>query len=410
MNKGFWAHYGNMILLLTGILIGCLLGLIFREKILFLEPVGDIFLNLLFTVVVPLVFFAIASAIAHMEPSNQIKRLAWSTILVLTITVLISGMLTIVAIWIWPIHNSAMVGAGAVSLEHPSPGQAVTQLLTVSDFYSLFTRKSMLALIIFSVGVGLATLQAKEKGQAFRQFLDSGNEVIQRLLTLIMYLAPVGLGAYFACQMGKWGTEMLGTYGRAIAVLIGVSLVNYFVLFSIYALIAGGRRALKRYWVNIIIPSATALGTSSSIATIPANLDASRKMGIPSFINKLVIPLAGPLHKEASSITEVVKIYLMYSIFQQSLSGPWAVLMVLGVSLLVSIVEGGVPNGGYIGEVLTISVFGFPPSALPPMILVGTVTDPTSTLVNATGDPASAMLISRLTLGKDWMEEEACDP
>lgn len=406
MKKGFWAHYGNMILLLTGILTGCLLGLIFREKILFLEPVGDIFLNLLFTVVVPLVFFAIASAIAHMEPSVQIKRLAWSTVGVLTGTVLISGMLTIIAIWIWPLQ--ANFGSGSTEAlvpNHLTPGQTATQLLTVSDFYALFSRKSMLALILFSVGVGIATLKAGPKGEAFRNFLDSGNEVIQRLLNLIMYLAPVGLGAYFACQMGKWGTDMLGTYGRAIIVLTGVSLVNYFFLFSFYALIAGGRRALKRYWVNIIVPSATALGTSSSIATIPANLEASRKMGIPSFINKLVIPLAGPLHKEASSITEVVKIYLMYSMFHQTLSGPLAVFMVLGVSLLVSIVEGGVPNGGYIGEVLTISVFGFPPSALPPMILVGTVTDPTSTLVNATGDPASAMLISRLTVGKDWMEE-----
>ncbi len=406
MKKGFWAHYGNMILLLTGILIGCLLGLIFREKILFLEPVGDIFLNLLFTVVAPLIFFAIASAIAHMEPSAQMKRLAWSTVGVLTGTVLISGMLTIIAIWIWPLHVTAGGGLTAVDPhDHLSPGQTATQLLTVSDFYALFSRKSMLALILFSVGVGIATLQAKEKGHAFRSFLDSGNEVILRLLNLIMYLAPIGLGAYFACQMGKWGTGMLGTYGRAIVILTGVSLVNYFFLFSFYAFIAGGRVALKRYWINIIVPSATALGTSSSIATIPANLEASRKMGIPSFINKLVIPLAGPLHKEASSITEVVKIYLMYSMFHQTLSGPWAVCMVLGVSLLVSIVEGGVPNGGYIGEVLTISVFGFPPSALPPMILVGTVTDPTSTLVNATGDPASAMLISRLTIGKDWMEE-----
>ena len=126
----------------------------------------------------------------------------------------------------------------------------------------------------------------------------------------------------------------------------------------------------------------------------------SSDLGVPGYIARLVVPLGGPLHKEGSSICEVVKIFLMFSLFHQTLSGPAAIGLVLGVALLVSIVEGGIPNGGYIGEVLTISVFGFPASALPALILVGTVTDPISTLVNATGDTVSAMLIARFARQK----------
>jgi Na+/H+-dicarboxylate symporter len=403
----FWANYGNLIGVMFAIVLGCVLGMIFRERILVLEPVGDLFLNLLFTVVVPLVFFAISSAIARLEPSMQIGRVIRTTIAVFAGTVLVAGFVTMLACWCWPIHSSfglPIAAPGEAGTAAGSPGEAITKLLTVGDFYALFSRKSMLALIIFSIGTGVATRHAGKAALPFTQFLEAGNEVMTRLLKLIMYLAPLGLGAYFACQVGKWGGSMFGTYGRAIALINGVTIFYYFVLFSGYALLAGGKRALALYWRNNILPSATALCTSSSIAAIPVNLESTLKMRVPAYIANLVIPLGGPLHKEGSSICEVVKIFLLFSLFHQSLSGPASIGLVLGISLLVSIVEGGIPNGGYIGEILTVSVFGFPPSALPPLILVGTITDPISTLVNATGDAVSAMLITRFTKGRKWVE------
>lgn len=399
--RTFWSHYRGMLAVIGGVLLGCVLGIVFKQRILFLQPVGDLFLNLLFTVVVPLVFFAIASAIAKVESSMQMGRVIRVTIAVFAGTVLVAGIITVLACWCWPIQPPA---AGTlpdfVASGTKSPGAVITELLTVGDFYAAFSRKSMLALIVFAIGTGLATRYTGEKGKPFAVFLESGNEVMGTLLRLIMYLAPIGLGAYFACQVAKWGSDLLGTYGRAIALIDGVTIFYYIVLFSAYALLAGGVRALRLYWKNNILPSATALGTSSSIATIPVNMESALEMGVPGYIVRLVVPLGGPLHKEGSSICEVVKIFLMFSLFHQTLSGPAAIGLVLGVALLVSIVEGGIPNGGYIGEVLTISVFGFPASALPALILVGTVTDPISTLVNATGDTVSAMLIARFARQK----------
>lgn len=408
--RGFWSHYGSMICLLAGIAVGCILGLVFGKRILFLEAVGNIFLNLLFTVVVPLVFFAIASAIAQVESSIHASRMARATVFVLVGTVLVSALVTIFALWCWPLHPAPLVSAATVvDTHHQTAGELLTQLLTVPEFFALFTRKSMLALILFAVGIGIAARKAADRGKPFRAFLASGNDVMQRLLTLVMYLAPFGLGAYFACQVAGWGAGVLGAYGQAIALLSGVSIVYYFVFFSLYALLAGGRWALKTYWRNNIVPSATALGTSSSIAVIPANLEAAIRMRIPPFIANLVIPLGGPLHKEGSAICEVVKMYLLFALFHPAVSPVYAFFLAMGLAWLVSIVEGGIPNGGYIGEILTISVLALPPEALPPIILIGTVTDPISTVVNATGDTVSAMLIARLTRGKRWMDEQPAD-
>jgi Na+/H+-dicarboxylate symporter len=187
--------------------------------------------------------------------------------------------------------------------------------------------------------------------------------------------------------------------------LSGVSLFYYIVFFSLYALLAGGRRALRIYWKNNITPSATAFCTGSSIATIPANLEASTRMRIPGFIADLVIPLGGPLHKEGSAIASMVKVYLLFALFHPPMSPLYAFVLSLGLAWVVSIVEGGIPNGGYIAEILTISVLGLPPEALPPIILIGTITDPISTVVNATGDTPTAMLIARITRGRRWMEQ-----
>jgi Na+/H+-dicarboxylate symporter len=422
-----------MITLLGGILAGCILGLVFGKRILFLEAAGNIFLNLLFTVVVPLVFFAIASAIAGVEASAHIGRIARMTVIVLVGTVLVSAFITMVSLWIWPLHaaHTAANGAqavvagpsvagppaaappavpGATAAASPAPdrrstGDVLTQLFTVQDFFSIFSRKSMLALIVLAVGTGFATLRAGDKGKPFKAFLTSGNEVMQQLLSLVMYTAPFGLGAYFACQVANWGGGVLGAYGQAIALLSGVSIFYYIFFFSLYAVLAGGRRALKAYWKYNVVPSATALGTSSSIAAIPANLEAAGRMRIPPLIANLVIPIGGPLHKEGSAICEVVKVYLLFALFHPAISPVYGFLLAMGLAWLVSIVEGGIPNGGYIGEVLTLSVLTLPPEALPPIILLGTVTDPISTVVNATGDTASAMLIARLTRGKRWMDE-----
>lgn len=406
MERRFWHNYANLIILLTGIVTGCILGLVFGKKILFLQAVGDIFLNLLFTVVVPLVFFCIASAIARIKPSMQIGRLVRATAAVMIGTVLVSAVVTALAIWAWPLHPPPLGGGAAINdTTHQTPGQVLTQLLTVPEFFALFTRKSMLALIVFSVGIGVATLKAGEKGHAFAAFLVSGSEVMQRLLSLLMYGAPVGLGAYFACQVAGWGGNVLDAYGQAIALLSGVSIFYYFVFFSLFAFIAGGAGALRRYWRYNITPSATAFGTGSSIATIPANLEASASMGIPPIITDLVIPLGGPLHKEGSAIASMVKVYLLFALFHPPISPVYAFVLSLGLAWVVSIVEGGIPNGGYIAEVLTISVMGLPPEALPPIILIGTITDPISTVVNATGDTATAMLIARITHGRSWLRQ-----
>lgn len=400
----FLQSYSSILLLLGGIIVGSIFGLVFGEKVLVIKPVGDIFLNLLFTAIIPLIFFTIGSSVANLEQTEKLGKLFVIMVLVFLSTLLISAIVMIVAVYLFPIHQAiAVAKVPFENIQSGSVGDQIAQLVTVNDFSELLSRKSMLALIIFSFLVGFATLQSGEKGNSFKSFLDSGNEVMKQLLNIIMKLAPIGLGAYFAYQVGVFGPQLLGVYAKPMAVYYAACVFYFFTFFSLYAIIAGGKRAFNVFWSNNITPSLTAIGTCSSIATIPANLEAAQKMGIPTHVRNLVIPLGAPLHKDGSSMSSILKITFLFAMFGKDFTEPSTILLALGITVIVSIVEGGIPNGGYIGEVLAITVYGFPmEQALPVAMILGTLVDPIATLLNANGDVISSMLVSRFSEKTKW--------
>ncbi|MCM0664945.1 dicarboxylate/amino acid:cation symporter [Flavobacterium tyrosinilyticum] len=400
----FLQSYSSILWLLGGIIIGSIFGLVFGEDVLIIKPLGDIFLNLLFTAIIPLIFFTIGSSVANLERTEKLGKLFVIMVLVFLATILISAIVMICAVYLFPIHED--IAIAKVPFEEVASGSAgdqITKLLTANDFFELLSRKSMLALIIFSFLVGFATLQSGEKGNAFKSFLDSGNEVMKQLLNIIMKFAPIGLGAYFAYQVGVFGPQLLGVYAKPMAVYYAACIFYFFVFFSLYALVAGGKRAFKVFWSNNIMPSLTAVGTCSSIATIPANLAAAEKMGIPAHVRNLVIPLGAPLHKDGSSMSSILKITFLFAMFGKDFTDPMTILLALGITVIVSIVEGGIPNGGYIGEILAITVYGFPmEQALPVAMILGTLVDPIATLLNANGDVICSMMVSRFSEKTKW--------
>lgn len=407
MRTNFFKNYKSILLLLGGIIVGSFLGLLFGKQVEILKSLGDIFLNLLFTAIIPLIFFTIAASIASLEKTEKLGKLFITVLVVFLGTVVISSLLMMIGILTFPIHQNIVISNEVHEvIQTGSVGSQITQLLTANDFWELLSRKNMLALIIFSFLIGFATLQSGEKGSNFKSFLVSGNEVFKQVLHLIMKLAPIGLGAYFANQVGVFGPQLFGAYAKPLALYYAVCAFYFIVFFSLYAYLAAGKLGLITFWKNNITPSLTALGTCSSIATIPANIDGAEKIKIPAYIRNLVIPLGAPLHKDGSAMSSVVKIAVLFSIFGKDFSDPYNLVLALGITIIVSVVEGGIPNGGYIGEILAITVYGFPmEQALPAAMIIGTLVDPMATLLNANGDLVSSMLVTRIAEGKLWLSK-----
>lgn len=384
-------NYSAIIWLLAGILVGSLAGICYGERVMVVKPLGDLFLNLLFTAVIPMVFFAVADAVARLHTGRVITLL----LAVFAATVSIATIITIIIISIFPVtHQIPHLAAIAVPPAE-NAGDQLVHLLTVGEFFELLSRKNMLALLIFSILSGIAARRAGTDGEAFRSFLHSANEVMKQLLGFIMKLAPVGLGAYFAYQTGIAGPQIFGSYAHALVTGHIVSVGYYLIFFSLYAFMAGGWTKVGAYWKNNLLPSAMALGTCSSVATIPANRDAASKMGISSPVADMTIPLGASLHKEGSAIAAVIKVAVAFALVNKPVIGIDTWVLTFVIALLVSIIEGGIPNGGYVGQLLIAGTFHLPMEVLPVIMIIGTLLDPIATLLNATGDTAAGLLIDK---------------
>ncbi|UOU96848.1 dicarboxylate/amino acid:cation symporter [Chryseobacterium daecheongense] len=389
-------NYSGILLLLLGITIGSIIGIAAPAVVDYIKPLGDIFLNLLFVSVVPLVFFAVSNSIASLEQQSKFGRIILTMSFTFLLFILIAAIFTICAVYLFPV--SSISGSSEMVTEtanQDSWGNRIVSFFTVGEFTELFSRRNMLALLIFAFLTGFAARKAGEKGQPFRIFIASGYEVMKELLLLIMKLAPIGLGAYFAYQVATLGPQLFGFYGKPLGLYYIAGIIYFLVFFSLYAFMANGRNGVKSFWTNAIYPTLTALSTCSSFATMPANLQAASKIGISNSIANLVIPIGTTLHKNGSSMSSIIKIYVAFLIIGRDFFEPSNLFLALGITVFVSIVAGGIPNGGYIGEMLMISVYKLPQEAIPAVMIIGTLVDPLATVLNAVGDVVAAMFVSR---------------
>lgn len=389
-------NYSGILLLLLGITIGSIIGIVAPHVVNYLKPLGDIFLNLLFVSVVPLVFFAVSNSIASLEQQSKFGKIIFTMALTFLFFILTAAVFTICAVYLFPV--SGVSGSKEVIEEVASQeswGNRIVSFFTVGEFTQLFSRQNMLALLIFAFMTGFSARKAGDRGQSFRMFIASGYEVMKELLLLIMKAAPIGLGAYFAYQVATLGPQLFGFYAKPLGLYYIAGVIYFLVFFSLYAFMAGGISGIKIFWKNAIYPTVTALSTCSSFATMPANLQAASKMGIPSQISNIVIPIGTTLHKNGSSMSSIIKIYVAFMIIGRDFFDPVNLLLALGITVFVSIVAGGIPNGGYIGEMLMISVYKLPQEAIPAVMIIGTLVDPLATVLNAVGQLIASMFINR---------------
>ncbi len=392
-------NYSGILLLLSGIVVGSILGIFFPEIVTYIKPIGDIFLNLLFVAVVPMVYFAVANSIASVKDQGKFGKILGSMIFTFLLFIVIAAIYTIVVVYFFPtqaLPSTEKIGLDTSS-ENSNWGNKIVDFFTVSEFTQLFSRQNMLALLIFAFLTGTAVRRSGENGHLFKAFLASGYEVMKEILLLVMKAAPIGLGAYFAYQVATVGPELFGFYAKPLAVYYIAGLFYFLVFFSIYCWLAFGKVGVTKFWKNNIYPTLTAISTCSSFATMPINLQAASKIGIPDSVANVVIPIGTTLHKNGSSISSIIKIYVAFLIIGEDFFEPTNLLLAIGITVFVSIVAGGIPNGGYIGEMLMISVYNLPTEAIPAVMIIGTLVDPLATVLNSTGDTVAAMFVTRLT-------------
>ena len=410
--KNFFKTYKSTIILLAAIIVGAIIGIVFGEKAAVLSPLGDVFLNLLFVAIIPLIFVSITVSISKMKQPKRLGKIMLTIVGIFVITSLVAVLVGLFTTYSFNLVEPEDGQEIRASLEEGDETQVETEdisflertvsVLTVSDFPDLISKDNIIALLVVSLLVGLAINMSGEKGKPVQEFLISANEVIMNFIKIIMYYAPIGLGAYFAALIGTYGTAIAVGYAKTFFIYLIVSILFYVIVYTIYAYIAAGSKGVKAFWKNIIPTTVTALATCSSAASIPINIETTKKIGVSDDIAETIVPLGTSFHKDGSIIGSVFKIMFLVCLFGSSV-GFFEVLL---VSLLVTLLVTAVPiGGGTISEMMILTLMGFPVNALPILTIIATIIDAPATVLNVVGDTASSMLVARIVDGKDWMDK-----
>ena len=413
--KKFISNYKSTIILLVAIIVGSIIGIIFKEKATILSPLGDLFLNLLLVIIIPLIFLNITTAISKMKQPKRIGKIIGSVLLVFVITSIIAVLIGFASTYFIKLVNTEDGEKIKASLEEVTTTEETNseedmtiadrtvKLLTVNDFSKLFSKDNIIALLVFSIIVGIAINMSGEKGEPFRKVLESANSIMENIVKIIMYYAPIGLGCYMASFIGTFGTSIAVGYLKTFLVYLVIAILYYFIMYSVYAFIAGGKKGFKAFWKHVIPATVTAMGTCSSAACIPINIESTKKMGVSDDIAETTIPLGTSFHKDGSIIGSVFKIMFLVGLFGTSLATAGDIFWVLGIALLANLLITAVPiGGGTISEMLIITMMGYPVAVLPILTIIATIIDMPATVLNVIGDDVSSMMVARIVDGKEW--------
>ena len=409
--KKIWSTYKSTILLIGALIIGALVGLVFGDKAKVLSPFGDLFMNLMFVIIVPLIFLTITTSIAKIKQPKRLGKVIgtiFATFIVMSLVSVVVGLgVTYVVKLVNPSDTQAILSSlatdGATEAVELNILERTVSAISVGDFSDILSKNNILPLVLVSILVGLAISKCDDSVKPLVDVLDSANKVVLKLIDIIFLYAPFGLGCYFAALIGTFGAEIAIGYAKTFVVYLVTAIVFYLVIYSLYAFIAGGIKGVKAFWKNIIPATATSISTCSSAASIPINTKCAKNIGVSDDIAETMIPLGTSFHKDGSIIGSVFKIMFLVYLFGATPSVGKVILVALVSTLLITAVPVG---GGTISEMMIINLMGFPAASLPILTIIATIIDPPATMLNVVGDSAGSMLVSRVVDGKDWLDKK----
>ncbi len=405
--KSFFKNYGFIIFMLTGIVAGCLVGALNPTLGSKLAPLGTVFINLMFCVVVPMVFCSIASAISNMSSARRAGKVMGITIATFLITAAIAAVIMYLVVRFFPVVTGDYKATEGTVDSTLGVADMIINFFTKPDFVELLSRKAILPLIIAAVFFGFGVQMSGGKESVVAKLLDNLTSCLMNVVKIITYYAPVGFFGFFASLVATYGPDLIGDYSRTLIVYYVLSFVYMFVFFPIYARFGGGKGAVKVMWKHLFRPAAVSFGTCSSVATIPTNMEVCEETGVSKEVSNIVVPIGATMHMDGSAMSAIIKVAFLFGVFGLDFGTGEAILAII-VAVFSSVAMSGIPGGGGTGELVLCTLF-FPDrlaTAFPIALAIGNLVDPPATMVNSAGDYVATYIVSRFVEGKDWLQKK----
>ncbi len=405
--KSFFKNYGFILFMLTGIVAGCLVGALKPSLGSKLAPLGTVFINLMFCVVVPMVFCSIASAISNMSSAKRAGKVMGITIATFLVTAAIAAVIMYLVVRFFPVVTGDYKATEGTVDSTLGVADMIINFFTKPDFVELLSRKAILPLIIAAVFFGFGVQMSGGKESMVAKLLDNLTACLMNVVKIITYYAPIGFFGFFASLVATYGPDLIGDYSRTLIVYYVLSFVYMFVFFPIYARFGGGKGAVKVMWKHLFRPAAVSFGTCSSVATIPTNMEVCEETGVSKEVSNIVVPIGATMHMDGSAMSAIIKVAFLFGVFGLDFGTGEAILAII-VAVFSSVAMSGIPGGGGTGELVLCTLF-FPDQlavAFPIALAIGNLVDPPATMVNSAGDYVATYIVSRFVEGKDWLQKK----
>ena len=404
--RKFFKNYWFIISMLIGIIAGCIVGAVWPGATA-LEPLGTMFINLMFCVVVPMVFCSIASAIANMGSVKRAGKVLGTTVVTFLVTAAIAALLMYIVVRLIPLTSGTYEFVEGEVDTGLGLADMIINFFTKPDFTELWSRRAILPLIVAAILFGFGVQMAGGPETATAKLLSDLTTCIMNVVKIITYYAPIGFFGFFAYLVATYGPELIGDYSRTLIIYYVMCFAYMLISSPIYARFGGGKGAAMVMFKHLFAPAAVSFGTCSSVATIPTNMKAAEDTGISKDVSEIVLPMGATMHMDGSAMSAIIKVAFLFGIFGLDFGTGRAILAII-VAVFSSVAMSGIPGGGGTGELVLCSIF-FPDQmaiAYPIAIALGNLVDPPATMVNAAGDYVVSFIVSRFVDGKDWLQKK----
>tara|TARA_B100000427_G_scaffold5791_1_gene5423 strand:- start:6562 stop:7755 length:1194 start_codon:yes stop_codon:yes gene_type:complete len=392
-------------------LLGVIVGILFRENALIFEPLGNVFIRLLKMIIVPIIFSSLVVGVVSLGSVQSLGRLGTRTFLYYMVTTVMAVLIGLIVVnFVKPGIDTdvdlSLFGSNAItqSIDHEVSVVSIITDIVPSNVISAIASENMLGIIFFSIVFGTALLSLDVKGNTVKQFMEEFNNLFLKITDWIMRLSPIGVFALIATMVGQTGFAIFKPVAFYVAtVLIAIVIHLLFTLSSILVIVA--RYSPIKFFQKIFPAIATAFSTDSSIATLPVTMECLEKnVGVSKKVVGFIAPLGATVNMDGTALYEAVAAVFIAQVVGIDMTITQQIIVML-TAVLASVGAAGIPSAGLVTMVIVLKSVNLPLEGIGILLAVDRILDMFRTSVNVISDSCGALVIGRLE-GEQFVNDE----
>lgn len=380
--------------------LGIALGLIFQKDILFIQPIGDLFLKLIQMIVIPMVFLSIISGIASIGDIGKLRRLGTRVLGFYIVTTVLSAVIGLIVVHImqpganFPTNQIINTGEPIKAAEPMTVSQTILSMIPTNPLEALATG-NLIQVIVFAVFIGIAITILGSQVTNVKRVINEANLIMFKITDIVMKVTPYGVAALVACSVGQYGLSIFNILGKFILThYIGAFSVVFIMYVFIIKYIA--KISLKDFFTKITEVWLVAFSTTSSSGTLPVTMRVTEeKFHVKDELASFSLPIGATINMNGIAVYYAVTVLFVAQVYNVDLTLMQQVMFIF-MTTLISIGTPGIPNSGIVLTIMLLTTMGLPIEIMGMIVGIFRLIDMIHTALNVTGDVVSTLAVARL--------------